>query len=185
MKTKLPIGWLLVTCLCIPPLSRAQNVVSARELSIPPKAHQAFQKGIERLERDDAAGGLPHFQRAVAELSTYYEAYFEIGTADLRLGRTADAEQALRKSIELSGGQYAEPLFALGATLIKEENNSESVGGHPSGFGSRPNVLGRTLLPRLGVVQVEPLGGGREKCPRGASSEVRFPGSSSPPRRHT
>ena len=129
MKTKLPIRWLLVACLCIPLLSRAQspqNVVSVRELSIPPKAHQAFQKGIERLARDDAAGSLPHFQRAVAEFSTYYEAYFEIGTADLRLGRTADAEQALRKSIELSGGQYAGPLFALGATLIKEEKNSES-----------------------------------------------------------
>lgn len=131
MKTKLPIRWLLVACLCIPLHSRAQssqNVVSVRELTIPSKAHQSFQKGIERLARDDPAGSLPYFQRAVAQFSNYYEAYFEIGTADLRLGRTADGEQALRKSIELSGGQYAEPLFALGASLIKEEKFTESEG---------------------------------------------------------
>jgi len=120
-----------VACLCIPLLSRAQSpqtrtVVSVRELSIPPKAHRAFQKGIERLARDDAAGSLPHFPRAVAEFATYYEAYFEIGTADLRLSRNADAELALRKSIELSGGQYAEPLFALGAVLEKDDRFSES-----------------------------------------------------------
>ena len=133
LKTRLWMSCLLVAILCMPLLSGAQSpeshsVVSVRELSIPPKAHQAFQKGIERLARDDAAGSLPHFQRAVAEFATYYEAYFEIGTADLRLGRAADAEQALRKSIELSGRQYAEPLFALGAVLIEEEKFTESEG---------------------------------------------------------
>jgi tetratricopeptide (TPR) repeat protein len=97
-------------------------------MSIPPKAHQAFQKGIERLARDDAAGSLPHFQRAIAEFANYYEAYFEIGAADLKLSRNADAELALRKSIELSGGQYAEPLFALGAVLEKDGKLSESEG---------------------------------------------------------
>ena len=117
----------------MPLLSGAQSpesrsVVSVRELSIPPKAHRAFQQGIERLAKDDAAGGLPHFQRAVAEFSTYYEAYFEMGMADLRLWRAADAEKALRKSIELSGGHYAEPLFALGAVLIKEDRFNEGEG---------------------------------------------------------
>jgi tetratricopeptide (TPR) repeat protein len=81
--------------------------------------------GVERLAKDDAAGSLPHFQRAVAEFATYYEAYFEIGVADLKLRRTADAEQALRKSIELSGSQYAEPLFALGAVLANEKKFTE------------------------------------------------------------
>jgi tetratricopeptide (TPR) repeat protein len=130
MRTRLRISWLLVASLCMPLLSRAQspespNVVSVRELSIPPKALHAFQKGVERLAKDDAAGSLPHFRLAVAEFATYYEAYFEIGTADLKLWRTADAERALRKSIELSGGRDAEPLFALGAVLIQEERFTE------------------------------------------------------------
>jgi tetratricopeptide (TPR) repeat protein len=130
MTTSLRISWLLVASLCMPLLSKAQspkspNVVSVRELSIPPKALHAFQKGVERLAKDDAAGSLPHFQLAVAEFASYYEAYFEIGTADLKLWRTTDAEKALRKSIELSDGQYAEPLFALGAVLTQEERFTE------------------------------------------------------------
>jgi len=130
MRTKLRISWLLAACLFLPLLSSAQSpesrsVISVRELSIPPKAFHAFQKGVERLAKDDAAGSLPHFQRAIAEFATYYEAYFEIGVADLKLWRTADTEQALRKSIELSGGRYAEPLFALGAVLTYEQKFNE------------------------------------------------------------
>jgi len=94
-----------------------RKVVSARLLSIPPKAHQGFKKGMERLARDDAAGRLPHFQRAVAEFATYYEAYFEIGAAELKLGRITDAETAFRRSIEVSGGRYAYAMFGLGAIL--------------------------------------------------------------------
>src|SRR6202163_2976444 len=90
MRTRLRISWLLVASLCMPLLSRAQppesrHVVSVRELSIPPKALRAYQKGVERLAKDDPAGSLPHFQRAVAEFATYYEAYFEIGAAELKL----------------------------------------------------------------------------------------------------
>jgi len=130
MRTKVRISWLLAACLFLPLLSSAQSpeprsVISVRELSIPPKALHAFQKGVERLAKDDAAGSLPHFQRAVAEFATYYEAYFEIGVADLKLWRPADAEQALRKSIELSRGKYAEPLFALGAVLTNEQKFTE------------------------------------------------------------
>jgi len=115
----------LIVCLCMPLVSSAQSpksraVVSVRELSIPSKAVREFQKGIERLARDDAGGSLPHFQRAATEFSNYYEAYFEIGIADLKLSRFADAEQAFRKSIELSSGHYADPLFALGGILIKQ-----------------------------------------------------------------
>src|ERR1700676_5166464 len=112
MRSRLRISWLLVGCLSMPLLTSAQSpeprsVVSVRELSIPPKALHAFQKGIERLEKDDPPGRLPHFQRAIAGFPTYYEAYFEIGMAELKLSRAAEAEQALRKSIELSGGDYS------------------------------------------------------------------------------
>jgi tetratricopeptide (TPR) repeat protein len=90
-------------------------VVSVRELSIPAKALRAFAQGAEILERKDAAGSLPHFQRAIAEFATYYEAYYEMGVANLKLWRIGDAEQAFRRSIELSSGQFALPLLGLGA----------------------------------------------------------------------
>ncbi len=143
MKTKLRIIWLLVGCLSLPLLSRAQslessNVVSVRELSIPPKAHHAFEQGIELLARKDAAGSLPHFQRAVAEFANYYEAYYKMGVADLKLWRIVDAEQAFRKSIELSGGQYAHPLLALGAVLVYQKKFTEAEGVTRKGLDLDP-----------------------------------------------
>lgn len=122
MKSNLRIRWALVACLCFPLLSRAQstqtrNVVSVRELSIPRKALDAFNQGAELLVRTDAARSVPYFQRAIAVFPKYYEAYYEMGIADLKLWRITDAEQAFRKSIEVSGGQYAYSLFALGAVL--------------------------------------------------------------------
>ena len=92
-------------------------MVSVRKLSIPRKAFHAFQRGAELLAKEDAAGSLPYFQRAVAESASFYEAYFKMGVADLKLWRLADAEQAYRRSIELSGGQYAQPLLGLGVLL--------------------------------------------------------------------
>ena len=121
---------LLAVSLLLPLLSSAQSAkprstVSVRDLSIPAQATQQFQKGVERLAKNDAAGSLPHFERAIANFGSYYEAYFEMGMAELKLSRAADAEQALRKSIELSAGHYAEPLFALGAILVQQSRLAE------------------------------------------------------------
>lgn len=145
MRTNLAITWLIVAGLCIPLLSRAQspqtsNLVSVREMSIPSKAHQAFQKGIERLARGDVAGSLPHFQRAVAKFPTYYEAYFEIGAAELKLMQITDAETAFRRSIELSGGSYAYPMFALGAILIHQERFAQAEEITRRGVNLSPNA---------------------------------------------
>ncbi len=101
-------------------------VVSVRALSILPKARKAFQKGVQRLARNEPADSVAHFQRAIAEFPGYYEAYFKIGVAALMLGRDADAQQAFQKSIELSGGQYAEPQLALGLMLCSQEKFAEA-----------------------------------------------------------
>jgi tetratricopeptide (TPR) repeat protein len=125
------IIWLLVGCLSLPVHSSAQalkssNMVSVRELSIPPKAHQEFEHGIELLAKNDAAESLPHFQRAVAKFASYYESYYEMGVAYWKLERIADAEQAYRNSIELSSGLYTWSLVALGAVLNYQEKYIEA-----------------------------------------------------------
>lgn len=131
MKAKVWTSLLLFACLCVPLYSSAQSqppgyAVSVRELSIPPKALHAFEQGIDLLTKKDPAGSLPHFQRAIAEYAGYYEAYDGMGAADLKLWRLTEAEQAFRKSIDLSGGQYAHPLFALGAILDDQEKFAEA-----------------------------------------------------------
>jgi tetratricopeptide (TPR) repeat protein len=155
--TRLPIRWLLVACLCFPLLSRARsvhpgNVVSVREQSIPPEALDAFSRGAELLARNDAARCLPYFQRAVTVFSNYYEAYYEIGMADLILWRIMDAEKAFRMSIQVSGGQSAYPLFALGAVLDYQGRFAEAEGVTREGLKLDPTswsghfYLGRALF---------------------------------------
>jgi tetratricopeptide (TPR) repeat protein len=108
------------------PLSR--YTVSARELSIPSKAHQAFDQGTDLLLKNDAADSLLHFRRAVAAYASYYEAYYEMGVAYLRLSRVSDAEIAFQKSIDLSDSQYSQPLFGLGAVLVYQKKFAEAEG---------------------------------------------------------
>jgi len=143
MRTKVLTGWLLFACMCVPLHSSAQsqqsgNAVSVRELGIPFKARHAFEQGIERLAKKDAAGSLPHFQRAILEYAGYYEAYDRMGAADLKLWRIPEAEQAFRKSIDVSGGQYAHPLFALGSILDEQERFAEAESATRRGLGLDP-----------------------------------------------
>jgi len=131
MRIKVLTSWLLFACMCVPLHSSAQSqqhgyAVSVRELSIPPKALRAFEQGIELLAKKDAAGSLARFQRAIQEYAGYFEAYDRMGAANLKLWRLPEAEQAFRKSIDVSGGQYAHPLLALGAILDDQEKFAEA-----------------------------------------------------------
>ena len=94
--------------------------VSARDLSIPRKAHDATEKGMGLMyAKSDYQGSIKQFERAIQEYPEYYEAYTQIGVAYLHLGNTASAEQALRKSMELSQEHYVDAFFWL-ATLLSD-----------------------------------------------------------------
>lgn len=146
MKTSVGIILLALACICTPSPTSAQapsygdpNVVSVRELSIPPKAQHEFDEGMRCLQKRDPAGSLPHFQRAVLEYAGYYEALDRIGAAQLKLSHLPEAEEAFRKSIEVSGGQFAHPFFALGAILDEREQFAEAASVTGKGLGLDPN----------------------------------------------
>jgi len=133
VKNFFKVSVVVVGCLSLPVLSASQSlapnsVVSVRELSIPARALGQFQKGAELLAKKDAQGSLPHFQRAIKDFAAYYEAYYKMGIADLQLSRADDAEQAFRKSIELSGNRYAQSMLALGALLATEQKYTDAEG---------------------------------------------------------
>jgi tetratricopeptide (TPR) repeat protein len=94
--------------------------VSVRELKIPSKARDEMWKGLERITRNDAAGSLAHFQKAIQIFPNYFEAYYNLGLADMALGHSDDAKKAFQTSIDLSGGQYALAEFAYGFVLCHE-----------------------------------------------------------------
>src|SRR6266849_483795 len=63
------------------PVRRTDYAVSVRELRIPAKARNAYEKGLERLAKNDAVGSRTQFERATTAFPDYYEAYHHIGVA--------------------------------------------------------------------------------------------------------
>jgi tetratricopeptide (TPR) repeat protein len=101
-------------------MSRSNYTVSVRELKIPGKAQDEMRKGLERTAKNDPAGSLAHFLKATQLFPNYFEAYYNLGLAQLALGHADDATKALQTSIDLSGGQYALAGFAYGYLLCQE-----------------------------------------------------------------
>lgn len=134
------------------PAASSGVVVSVRELSIPGKARDAYQKGVERLAKKDLAGSLRHFRRAVTEFPSYDVAYFQLGMALWDLGQQADAEQSFRTAIDVSGGNSADAQFALAALLSDQRRFEEAEKIARRGLLLKPfswfgqSVLGQALL---------------------------------------
>jgi tetratricopeptide (TPR) repeat protein len=74
----------------------------------------------------DYRGAITQFQLAIRDFATYYEAYAEEGNAYYELQEMDHAEEALRKSIELSSGQYADAAFTLAALLTDKKHFEEA-----------------------------------------------------------
>ena len=101
--------------------------VSQRELSIPQKAHDSMQKGLELMyKKSDYSGSIKQFERATQAYPDYYEAYTQMGVAYLHMNNIADAEQSFRKSIDLSKGKYADSYFWLASMRSDQQNFAEA-----------------------------------------------------------
>ena len=110
--------------------SSSVAVTSVHELRIPAKALAACNKGTQRFAAKDSAGSIAEFQKAIKAFPGYYEAYAELGAAELDLEHWDQAESAFRQSIDLSGGRYAPADFGLGlilATVKKQFADAEAV----------------------------------------------------------
>jgi tetratricopeptide (TPR) repeat protein len=102
------------------------GVISARELSIPEGARNEFSKGLEFLnERKDPGQGIIHFQNAIANFPSYYEAYFLLGMAHLQTNSPSEGQTALRKAIELNP-KFLEPYYPLADLLVRQKQYEEA-----------------------------------------------------------
>ena len=95
------------------------DAISAHQLSVPQSARDDFDKGMKLLlsAPPNYRKALTSFERAIREFPDYYEAYAETGVAHQRLGEAAEAENALRKSVEMSQSRYPDALFLLAEML--------------------------------------------------------------------
>lgn len=100
---------------------RNDYVVSVQELRMSGTAKKAFEEGARLLQKGDTARSLPYFDQAIVAFPEHYKAYYDRGIAQYRLGHIAEAEEAFQKSIDLTGGAYAPPQFAMGMVLCQEQ----------------------------------------------------------------
>jgi tetratricopeptide (TPR) repeat protein len=104
-----------------------RSSVSAHLLSLPQKAVDSYEKGMQRLyDKNDALGSLPFFQRAAADAPSCYEAFYEIGVANARMGKPAEAESAFQKSVEVSQGRYVRAHIGLAAVLSNDNKYADA-----------------------------------------------------------
>jgi tetratricopeptide (TPR) repeat protein len=107
--------------------SESDATISAHQLSVPHKAHEEFDKGMMLFyQKSDFRRAIEQFERAIKDFPTYYEAYEQEGNAYIRLAVIAPAEEALRKSVELSSGHYSEALLDLSGLLSATKRFAEA-----------------------------------------------------------
>ena len=100
--------------------------VSARALRIPEKAREEFLAGVDLLgEKNNPKESVSHFQQAIADFPDYYEAYYMLGMAQLKIGDATGGEASLRKSVEINP-KYFEPYYPLAELLIRLQRYEEA-----------------------------------------------------------
>jgi tetratricopeptide (TPR) repeat protein len=103
------------------------DVVSTRQLSIPRRAREAMERGLEQMHgKSNYQGSLQHFERAIREYPQYYEAYAQMGVAHMYMGDAAKAEELLRTSIEMSEQTYAEGYSILASVYSTQKRFTEA-----------------------------------------------------------
>jgi tetratricopeptide (TPR) repeat protein len=127
--------------------------ISAHELSMPEKARDLVSSGKRKLYSEkNPQGGLEDFQSAIAAAPGYYEAYYQVGMADLALGKREEAEASFRKSIELSSDKYSEADVGLGTMMLDRRDFAQGEMTVRRGVTLNPDYwlgqyeLGRALL---------------------------------------
>jgi tetratricopeptide (TPR) repeat protein len=141
---------------------KKEDLVSARELSLPAKAQESLAKARERLfQKHDPAGSLPLFRKVNELAPSFYEAYYEEGIAYTIEGQNGDAESSFRKAIAASQDHYSDPCFALASLLTDEKNFPEAERLARRGIEIQPDAwrgqyeLARALLGEGRLVDAE------------------------------
>ena len=88
---------------------------------VPKDAASKFEKGMEKLSKNDAKGSVADFDAAIAAYPKFAAAYYEKGAAHLKQKETDKALAAFVKAIELKP-DYVEAKYGVGQTQFLNKN---------------------------------------------------------------
>jgi len=89
------------------------EAISAHQLTVPEKPRQDYLKGKEQIGKNDYAGAVASFEKAIKGFPSYYEAYADLGYAQYMMGHATEARASLQQSIDLSDAKYPDAMFDL------------------------------------------------------------------------
>lgn len=117
---------------------RRENLVSARELSIPDRARREYANAQKKLSRRDVEGAVEHLERAVQIAPQFSAAWNNLGTIAYQSRDFSRAESRFREALDQDPEAY-EPLVNLGGALLSLEKFEEALKYNLYAVLSRPN----------------------------------------------
>ena len=117
----------------------AGSSISVRDLKIPRKAREEYQRGIASLTKQDPTASVAHLNKAVEIFPGYYEAYYHIGVAEIRMNHAQEAMDAFQKAIDLSDGRFSVAQFAYGLLLSDRGRPEEGERIIRAGLETKPD----------------------------------------------
>lgn len=100
--------------------------VSVEEMQAPAGARREYEKGVERLRKEESAAAERHFKKAVALYPTYAQAWLELGRLYARTGRPDDALQSFREALR-HNEKNREALLCLARLLNDQSRHLEAL----------------------------------------------------------
>jgi len=100
--------------------------ISAHELNMPEAARKQFAAGMKKLYGDkDANAAAQDFLGAIQQAPNYYEAWYQLGMAQIALKNGAEAEKSFTKSVDLSLQSYAQADLALALIYLGRHDSAQ------------------------------------------------------------
>src|SRR6185369_232753 len=88
---------------------------------VPKDAISKYEKGMEKMSKDDAKGAVADFDAAIAAYPNFAAAYYEKGGALLKANDLDNATAAFVKAIEIKP-DYTEAKYGYGLTQFQKKN---------------------------------------------------------------
>jgi Flp pilus assembly protein TadD len=100
--------------------------ISAHELNMPEAARKQYAAGMKKLYGEkDANAAAQEFLEAIQQAPNYYEAWYQLGMAQIALKNGAEAEKSFKKSVDLSLQSYAQADLALALIYLGRHDSAE------------------------------------------------------------
>jgi tetratricopeptide (TPR) repeat protein len=120
------------------PWMRRRAMVSARELAIPDRARQEYDKARKKLARRDVSGAVAHLERAVQIAPQFSAAWNNLGTIAYQTRDFVRAESHFREALQQDPRAF-EPLVNLGGVLLTLLKLDEALKFNLYAILSRPH----------------------------------------------